>query len=245
MEPMQQRREGIAGSNPRWAILVASALLGLLVAAPGAGAVEPNEDFATATGPLVAGTPFKASLETINDIDFQFFYLPETTQLSVTTINETTKRGGAADRGRTIVSSLLRGRKGKLPLPLAGTERTLAPGKRATVKISLVPGKYFIPIGRASNGATPEANVPFRIEIGPVGSTTSSFEIFERRCRDAQSKVSRIKSSKQRTAERLAKAKRGDAPDSKVRALEQKLRSKRAKIAEAQRLKRIVCSVPR
>jgi len=233
-----------AGRNRGRARVAALAAAIALIAVPAAEAAEPNEGFATATGPLVAGQPLDASLETINDADFHFFYLPEPTQVSVTTINLTKERGGAEDRGRTIISSLLQGRKGKLPLPLVGTERTLAPGQKATVEISLVPGKYFIPVGRPITKATSQPDVPFRLRIGPVGSTTSSFEIFERRCRDALSMVSRIKSSKVRTAKRLMRAKRGDASGAKVRKLERKLRSKRRKVAEAQRLKRIVCSVP-
>lgn len=225
------------------ALIASSALIGL-VAAP-AGAAEPNEGFTTATGPLTAGKTFKASLETINDSDFHFFYIPDPVQVSVTTINAAKKGKDAAERrGRTIVSSLLRARKGKLPLPLPESLRTLAPGKRATVQITLVPGKYFIPVGRAPNGSEPQPNIPFRLRINPIGSTTDSYEIFERRCKDALRRVKRIKSSKKNTARKLAKANRRDASKREIRVLRERLRSKRSKIDEAQRIKRIVCSVP-
>lgn len=219
------------------------ALIGA-VAATVAYAAEPNDDFITATGPLTAGQTFKASLETTNDVDFHFFYLPDTTQVSLTTINATKKRGGAADRGRTIVSSLLRARKGKLPLPAPDSAVTLAPGKRATVRITLLPGKYFIPVGRAASTAEPLPNADFRLRIGPIGSTTDSFEIFERRCLDAKRKLARIKSSTKRTAERLAKAQRNDAPAGKVRGLKAKLSSKRAKGDLARRAEKFACSIP-
>lgn len=221
-------------------LLMSTSLLGLLLA-PAAVAAEPNNDFATATGPLTAGQVFSASLETADDADFQFFYVPDTAAVTVTTTNATPKKD--ATGGRTIVSSLLQGRKGKLPLPLADTQRTLSPGEKGKVKLTLVPGKYFVPIGHASTTKA-AADVPFRIQITPPGTTTDSFEIFERRCNDAQTKVARTKSSKKHTAQRLAKAKRRGASDTEIRLLKDKLRSKREKVAEAQRLKRIVCSVP-
>jgi len=208
-------------------------------------AAEPNEDFATATGPLTAGQTFKASLETATDVDFQFFYLPDVTEVSLTTVNATEKRGGAADRGRTIVSSLLRGRKGKLPAPIPGTVRTLKPGKNAKVTVTLLPGKYFIPVGYAASSATPLANVPFRLQIGPVGSTTDSFEIFESRCRSAQRRTDRIESSIKRTAKRIQKAQRNDARPGKIVALKLKQRDKRAKADVARRAEKFACSIPR
>lgn len=223
------------------AVLASIVAVGIAFAAP-AQATEPNDGFDTATGPLNAGQTLHGSLQTVNDADFQFFYIPDTTQVSVTTINDAAKTKGPS--GKTIVSSLLRARKGRLPLPLVDTQRILRPGKRGTVEITLVPGKYFIPIGHAATKTAPQPNIPFRIKIGPIGSTTDSFEIFARRCNDALRKVSRIKSSKKNTAKRLAKAKRKDASPKKQRGLKQKLRSKRRKIDEAQRVKRIVCSVP-
>lgn len=216
-----------------------------LVLAHGASAAEPNEDFATATGPLTAGQTFRASLETATDADFQFFYLPDVTDVSVTTVNATEKRGGAADRGRTLVSSLLRGRKGKLPEPVPATVKTVKPGKSATVKVTLLPGKYFIPVGHATSNAAPLANVPFRLNIGPVGSTTDSFEIFESRCRSAQRRTDRIESSIKRTARRIQKAKRNDAPPSKIVELKLKQRDKREKADVARRAEKFACSIPR
>ncbi len=222
------------------ATIVAIAAAALLLLPATAWGDEPDDSFDTATGPLTAGMSYKPTLTTINDADFFFFYIPDTTAVSVTTANLAKKKGGA---GRAITSSLLRGRTKRLPLPLADTQRTLKPGEKATVRITLVPGKYFVPVGHAPSKADPQPNVPFRLRIGPLGSTTDSFELFARRCNDAERRVSRIKSSKKNVAGRLAKAKRqGDR--GKARKLKGKLRSKRRKIDEAQRLKRIVCSVP-
>lgn len=222
--------------------LLASFSACLLV--PAAWAAEPNEDFATATGPLTAGDTFSASLETETDVDFQFFYLPDTTEVTVTTINATKKRGGAADRGRTLVSSLLRGRKGKFPLPVAGTESLLEPGKRNRVKTTLLPGKYFIPVGRNATAA-PLPNVPFKLRINPVGSTTDSFEIFEQRCLAAKRKVDRIRSSIERTEDRIGKAKKNDAATSKIVKLKLKLKGKRDKAKARKKAEKFACSIPR
>ncbi len=217
-----------------------SAIGATLVLAPAANAAEPNNDFATATGPLTAGPAFNASLETADDVDYQFFYIPDPATVTVTVKNKTAKKD--ATGGRTLVASLLQARKGKLPLPLADTGRTLSPQETAKIKLLLVPGKYFVPIGHASvdKGA---ADVPFRIQISPAGSTTDSYELFARRCKDSLQKVAQYKSSKKHTAERLAKAKKA-GKDRKARQLQSKLRSKRAKLDEAQRIKRFVCSVP-
>jgi hypothetical protein len=209
--------------------------------APAAGAAEPNNDFATATGPLTAGQPFKASLETADDSDFQFFYIPDTATVTVTVTNNTPQKD--ATGGRTILASVLQARKGKLPLPLADTQRKIAPTDKGKIKLTLVPGKYFVPIGHAST-TNPAADVPFTIQINPAGTTTDSYELFARRCNDAHRMVERTKQSKKNIAERLKKAKKNDASYNKVSKLAVKLREKRAKVKEAQRIKRIVCSVP-
>jgi len=239
------RQVGKTTSGRLGAALVACAVIALTGSAQSVAA-EPNDDFTTATGPLTAGQTFKANLETTTDADFQFFYVPDTVEISVTTINATEKRGGAADRGRTIVSSLLRARKSKLPLPVTSTVKPLRPGKRSTVTATLLPGKYFIPVGRATpSGTDPLPNVPFRLQIGPVGSTTDSYEIFESRCRAAQRRLDRIRSSIKRTSKRVAKAIRNDASPRKIVKLKLKLRDKRAKAAPAKKAEKFACSIPR
>ena len=109
------RRPRNSKSGHICAAIVACAATALIT--PGAaGAAEPNNDFATATGPLTAGQVFKASLETATDNDFQFFYLPDTTTVTVTTKNMAEMKGGAADRGRTIASAdLLRRARASRP----------------------------------------------------------------------------------------------------------------------------------
>lgn len=225
--------------NPRRILL--GAIGALLVLAPAAKAAEPNNDVATATGPLTAGQPFKASLETADDVDFQFFYIPDTANVTITVTNNTPKKD--ATGGRTLSALLLQARKGNSPLPLADTARDVAPTRKAKISLTLVPGKYFIPVGHTSttNGA---ADVPFTIQINPAGTTTDSYEIFARRCNAALHGVARTKQSKKNVAERLRKAKKSGASYHQVSELTAKLRSKRAKVKEAQRIKRIVCSVP-
>jgi hypothetical protein len=219
-------------------VILAVAAVGVAIAA------EPNDDFATAEGPLTAGKVFKGSLETEADTDFHFFYLPDTTTVSVTTFNDAAKGSKAQDRGRTIVSSLLRGRKGKLPQPVLETQRELAPKDKATVRVSLLPGKYFIPVGHALDTANPLGDVPFRLRIGPVGSTTDSFEIFAQRCAAAKRRVDRVRSSIERTSERIAKAKKNDAPTKKIVNLKLKLKDKRAKAKELKKAEKFACSIP-
>jgi|SRR4051794_6637229 hypothetical protein len=216
-----------------------------LLLVPAARAAEPNDDFATATGPLTAGQTFKASLETATDADFQFFYVPDPAEVTVTTFNDAKSGGNAANRGRTIVSGLFRGRKGKNPLALVDTGRTVKPGQKAKVKVSLLPGKYFVPVLHAQTKAAPLADVPFRLQITPAGTTTDSFEIFDARCKAAHRKLDRIKRSIKRTQKRIAKAKRSDAPSGKIVKLKLKLRDKRAKAKPVKKAEKFACSIPR
>ena len=228
--------------NIRRVLLGALCALGAtFVLAPVANATEPNNDFATATGPLTAGQVFKSSLETADDTDIQFFYVPDTATVTVTVTNATAKKN--ATGGRTIGTGIYQARKGKDPRLLDNSARRISPQKKGKVKTTLVPGKYFVTVAHASaeNGA---ANVPFRIQINPAGTTTDSYEIFARRCNDAYRSVARMKKSKKNVAKRLKKAKKNGASYHKVSELTAKLRSKRAKIKEGQRIKRIVCSVP-
>ena len=111
--------------------------------------------------------------------------------------------------------------------------------------MSLLPGKYFIPVGHEQNAAEPRADVPFRLRIGPVGSTTDSYEIFEQRCAAAKRRVDRIKNSIKRTSKRIAKAKKNDAPTGKVVKLKLKLRDKRAKAGPLKKAEKFACSIPR
>lgn len=226
-------------------VVIALTIVGALLAAAPAESAEPNNDFQTATGPINAGQTYKENLESATDADFQFFYVPDPAAITVTTINATQKRGGAADRGRTIISSLLRARKGKLPLPVAGTERTVAPKEQAKVTVTVLPGKYFIPVGHAATNADPLGDVPFRLRINPIGTTTDSYEIFEARCRAADRKVDRIRSSIKRTAKRLKKAQKNDAPSGKIVKLKLKLRDKREKAGPAKKAEKFACSIPR
>lgn len=240
-----QGTEGKSGNVRAVVAVIAVAVVGMLLAAAPSEAAEPNNDFATATGPINAGTTFRATLEEATDVDFQFFYVPDPVTLSVTTINATQKRGGAADRGRTIVSSVLRARKGKLPQPIPASARTLKPKEQAKVELSLLPGKYFIPVGRAPNDAEALPNVPFRLRITPIGSTTDSYEIFQSRCQAAHRKVDRNKTSIRRTLKRIAKAKKNDAPSGKIVKLKLKLKDKRAKAKPLKKAEKFACSIPR
>jgi len=237
--------EGKSGKVRAAVALIAVVAVGLLLSSAPAEAAEPNNDPATATGPLNAGTTFRANLEEATDVDYQFFYVPDTAEVSVTTINATQKRGGAADRGRTIGSAILRARKGKLPALLPDTPRTLKPKQQAKVTVTLLPGKYFVPVGRVESSAEPLPNVPFRIRITPVGTTTDSYEIFESRCREASRKVDRVKSSIKRTKKRIAKAVKNDAPSGKIVKLKLKLRDKRDKAGPLKKAEKFACSVPR
>ena len=140
---------------------------------------------------------------------------------------------------------MLRARKGKFPQPIADSSRTLKPKEQAKVRLTLLPGKYFIPIGRQASNAEPLPDVPFRLKITPIGSTTDSFEIFESRCAAAKRRVDRNKASIKRTIKRIAKAKKNDAPSGKIVKLKLKLRDKRDKAQPLKKAEKFACSIPR
>lgn len=205
-------------------------------------AAEPNDTQATASGPLTAGKTFSGSLETLNDVDYQFFYIPNTAQVTITTTNAAKPEGKAANRRRAIAISVVQARKGKPILFVPGSAAKLRPGKRAKAKVTLAPGKYLMPVIHAAKD--PLADIPFRIRITPPGTTTDSYEIFARRCAAAIARVNRVNRSKKKLVKRLQRAKR-KGRDAKVEKYERKLEAKRKKAKVVQRNKRIACSVPR
>jgi hypothetical protein len=215
------------------------------VATVGAGvaiAAEPNDTPATASGPLTAGKAFNGSLETVNDADWQFFYLPDTAQVTLTVKNTAKSEGKTANRRRALASTLVQARKGKPAVAIPNTSAKLRPGQQDKSKVTLGPGKYLIPVIHAADD--PLAAIPFRIQIAPPGSTTDSYEIFARRCAAAIARVNRVHRSKKHIAKRLRRAKR-KGKDAKIAKLEAKLDAKRRKAKVVQREKRIACSVPR
>lgn len=231
---------GIQGGIPRTLLATAVALV---AAAPGvAVAAEPNDTQATASGPLTAGQTFRGSLETVNDVDWQFFYVPDTAQMTLTISNAAKSEGNTANRRRTIAVSVVQARKRKPLLLVPDSAAKLRPGQKDKTKVTLGPGKYLIPVIHAAEN--PLAGIPFRIQIAPPGTTTDSYEIFARRCAAAIARVNRVHRSKKHLAKRLERAKRKDK-EAKAERLERKLEAKRKKAKVVQRAKRIACSVPR
>lgn len=224
------------------AILAAATALATL--APGAVAAEPNNSPATASGPLTAGKTFRATLGTADDIDWHYFYVPYAARMSVRLTNAAEPGGKASNRRRALSAAVFHVSKGKPLRLVANSEARVRPGKNERVQIDLVPGKYLLPVLHADNGADPLPDVPFRLLVGPPGTTTNSHEIFARRCASAIQRVKRVHRSKVRLAKRVKKARRQDK-EAKESRLEDRLDAKRSLAKVVQRNKRIACSVPR
>ena len=120
----------------------------------------------------------------------------------------------------------------------------MKPQKKDSVTISLLPGKYFIPVVHATSTSPPLGNVPFHLQIGPVGSTTDSHEIFEARCAAAKRHHNRIQTSIKKTKKHLSKAKKNDAKAKKIVKLKLRLRAKRDKAHTVKKAEKFVCSIP-
>lgn len=154
-------------------------LLGLLcVCAPAAVATapnEPNDSYISATGPISAGTTYSGALETSNDRDYFYFYLPRQTQLQFTTTNTTPK-------DTYICSQIYH----QFPDYIAGVEDTsltINDGQSASGAVTLEPGKYYFVV--SCPGAIGET---YTFSLGPAG-VTSTYEPFAIACAAAHTPV--------------------------------------------------------
>ena len=159
------------------AVLVA--VLGLVCAyAPAALAVapyEPNDSYISATGPISAGATYSGALETSNDRDYFYFYLPRQTQLQFTTTNTTAKD--------TYICSQIDHQLPGYVESVDDTRLTINDGQSASGAVTLEPGKYYFVV--SCPGAIGET---YTFSIGPAG-VTSTYEPFAIACAAAHAPV--------------------------------------------------------
>lgn len=155
------------------------AALGLIcVAAPAASAVgpfEPNDNYISAAGPISAGTAYSGALETSNDVDYFYFYLPQQTQLQFTT-TDTTPRD-------VYICSWIEHQYSDHVSEVEDTHLTVDDGESASSAVTLEPGKYYFIVG--CPGAVGET---YTFSLAPAG-VTSTYEPFALACAAAHAPV--------------------------------------------------------
>lgn len=163
-------------TRPLAALVAAIGLL--LVFAPAALAVgpfEPNDSYITATGPISAGTTYSGALETSNDVDYFYFYLPQQTQLQFTT-TDTTPRD-------VYICSWIEHQYSDHVSEVNDTYLSVNDGESASSAVTLEPGKYYFIVG--CPGAVGET---YTFSLGPAG-VTSTYEPFALACAAAHTPV--------------------------------------------------------
>ena len=211
---------------------------------------EPNDDFATATGPLTAGQTFKSDPRDHHRSRLPVL-LPARYHHRLGDDQRTRPRS-ADRRGQTVAArssprsaaparaSAAAGRR--------GCERTCpcSSPQKATVKLNLLPGKYFIPIGHNTDaGATRPADVP-------IPPPDRARRLDDRFARDLPGPLPRRAPQggprpREHQADERAdrQGEKNDAPTGKIVKLKLKLKDKRAKAKAAKKAEKFACSIPR
>ena len=140
-----------------------AAVITLTVGIPSAnasGEYEPNDSFNAAWGPIAAGHVYSGALETTNDEDYFYFYVPRQTQLQYS-FSET-------DDKDTYLCAELYQQTATGPNSIYGSGLTVDSGETGYGAVTLSRGKYYFVVN--CPGAIGE---PYSFQLGPVGATST------------------------------------------------------------------------
>jgi hypothetical protein len=226
---------------------VIAVVLALTLSSPSAAApYEPNDTIASATGPLLTGQTYEASLESATDRDFFYFYVTSPTPAQVTpTIKNLGNGPQAASINVTIVDFV-----GSALSPVA---YYLSAGGEATGAASLGVQKYFLEVRPATEGA---GSTSYSLAAAGSQGAFGSYAEIAARCaagmeavKTARSRVNRAQSKLHRATARLRQSRFGTPVE--LRAARKSFRKAKARTTGAQRTlkaKRSLlqpwCSVP-
>jgi hypothetical protein len=159
------------------------------------GEFEPNDSPMAATGPLLAGQPVRATLETAGDRDFFFFYV-------------------AAEEGAPVTLTLAGQGGGSTPLgevtaSVFDVNGTFAGGNFAYVRtgesrvqtISLQPGKYIVEVISGSGSGQSYLLTP-----GSAAGTFVSYDMIASRCQAATDRKGALEKQLRRLVVKLQRA---------------------------------------
>jgi len=207
---------------------------------------EPNDSIPSAAGPLVLGQTYEAALDTASDRDFYYFYVTSPAATQVTPVIRNLGGGSqAVSLNAAIIDSV--------GSPLGAFAYFLPPGSEATGGLSLEPGKYFLEVRSATEGAGTAsyslapgggkgAFGPYSAIAAKCGKGTAAVETGQRQLRRAQAKLQRA-SARMRQAFYLSADERERARQGYLRAKAQ-VTAKRKALKAARLLTRPWCSIP-
>lgn len=151
--------------------------VGLLASAQAeaAGEWEPNDSYIEAAGPLVAGTTYSGTLETSNDRDYFYFYLPQLTQLRFRLTN--------TSKADVYICSEIKHQYLDRVETVRDTYLNVDDGQSKNGAVTLDPGKYYFIV--ECPGAVGEK---YEFLLEPAG-VTSTYAPFAAACAAAQPPV--------------------------------------------------------
>lgn len=203
---------------------------------------EPNDSYITATGPVFSGTNYSGALETSNDRDYFFFYLPRQTQLQFRLTNTSSKES-------LVCSSIAQQLPSEVDYVNDGSLSAFN-GESASGAVTLQPGKYYFIVECPNT-----IGESYTFSLSPPG-VTSTYEPFALACAAAHPPVaaaaaqleqSRAKLRRVRqalVAGRSWKAKRKRRARAKIVHLRELVEQRQAAFDAAAVAEQAACSVP-
>jgi hypothetical protein len=203
---------------------------------------EPNDSYIAATGPIFAGTNYSGALETSNDNDYFFFYLPQQTQLQFRLTNTSSKES-------TICSQIAQQRPDEVDY-VSNSSLAVHNGESSSGAVTLEPGKYYFIVNCPS-----VIGESYTFSLSPPG-VTSTYEPFAIACAAAHPPVATAAAEVElanrklrRVKQALAagshwKAKRKRRARAKIVHLKKMIAQKQAAFDAAAANEQAACSVP-
>lgn len=220
------------GRGLRVFVLLIAAILLMQGSARADGEFEPNDEPNAASGPIFSGSTISATLETTNDQDFYFFYLPAQTQLRFTLSNTGTKNA-------YICSSIIRQDNSGPVEVYGGALDDVDRGETQSGAVTLERGKYYFKVDGCFISVAGEA---YTFRLDPPG-VTSTYEPFATECANAHPPVDQASAALAKARAKLAKAKSHHNVD-KVRGLRARVQARKSDYKAAIRAETAACSVP-
>jgi hypothetical protein len=216
----------------RFASIVVGAVLALalcLAHSPSAQAeVEPNDDYAMATGPLAPGATYTGLLSNDADVDVYFFYVTSASSETHLTISDPTVDGGGVyvelddSEGEEIDS---------VDVPAEDFD---------TLAANLDPGKYYLWVEMTNYEVFDEAyEITTSSNAGAFGSYTDT----QTSCRTATAAAAKAQAALDKAKRRLKQARKSGSHERKAKA-QHVVKLAKAKLKAVSTEQKLLCSIP-
>jgi hypothetical protein len=222
------KRSAITARRAAITAMATTALALGLASNAAAQTYESNDGYLSAYGPIMADTAYSAALETENDQDYYFFYVPQRTQMFFSLTMTNTPPNGDYSICSEVTQQTHAGYSS-----IDDTELTVGEGQTRTAAITLGRGKYFFSVYCS------DAVETYSFRITPPG-TTSTYEPFAAQCAAAHGPVvaanAKLVAANQklnRNRRKLARARARGARRATLRRLKNRVRTARREISAA------------